>query len=411
MTDEEGNEQRVQRIPTEGRIGDDRVGLRFVASLPSVGWRSWRVHYGRSPAHPIVSPFIETSERAIENEHLRIEFPDETGPTSLDVGGPTRLLHKASGLDFLGSGGIEPAIYIDDTDTWGHSKERFDGVRLERFSPTSVRLLETGPVTATVALHTFSATTSISHWYSLHAGSSAIDVLTRIRAVDGAIFLKLLFDTTLEDPETLVAALYDTTTAPCDGRERPGGAWKAMTGRIGGRRATLGISDTMTHGYSAVGSTLMLSLLRTAIYAHHEPHPATLEEDFDRMDVGEIFFRYRIRPIVDEDPAPLLQRDAMIVNGPPIVTVESPHDGGPDRLPREGSLLTCKGEGALVTAMKRETEAESGGVTTRLFDASGNGGSVHVTAADLGIDEEVRLRAHEVRTIRTSNSRSSGEEG
>ena len=61
--------------------------------------------------------------------------------------------------------------------------------------------------------------------------------------------------------------------------------------------------------------------------------------------------------------------------------------------------------------MKRETEAESGGVTTRLFDASGNGGSVHVTAADLGIDEEVRLRAHEVRTIRTSNSRSSGEEG
>lgn len=396
VSDEEGIDLPVQRIRTEGRIGDDRVGGRFAASIPPFGWRCFRVDYGRkSEASGVSGP--TATDRLLENEHLRVEFADPHEIGDGGEGGISRIVHRASGLDLLSGQGIRPTAYLDTTDTWGHGTERFDREPSVPYQLRSVRLLESGPVSATVVLDWFSESAWLTMEATLAAGADYLDLDCRIRSPEPATFTKLVCSTSLTSPTTIAAALYDTTVAECDGRERPGGGWKGISGEIDGRAVTLGFADTMTHGYSAEGSDFRLSLVRTPIVAHHEPHEPTFREDTDRLDLGQIDVRIRLRPIVDAEPRSILERDAMILAAGPIAAIESPHAPTGDELPPRYSGIEEVSENLVLSSMRRDHR--DGTQEIRLYEASGAGGPARLRSTALGLDLETEMRPHEVRTI------------
>ncbi len=395
VIDEEGRDLMVDRIETRGKIGDDRVAGRFHGAVPALGWRCWRIFYGeKGSPEPPTSDQVEASATLLQNDHLRLEFAPVGAPAGI-----TRLLCRPEAIDLLDGRAATFRMMEDTTDTWGHGVDRFDRPAIPHLTLLSSEITHHGLTGATLRTRSAAEGLVVEQWFTLHRDADWIDVRCRITNTTSGT-LKLCFETALENPETVVSSLYASTRGPTDGAERPGGAWKVIEGRIGGRAVALGIADTQTHGYSAEGSTLALTLLRATTYATHEPHPYSEHEENERIDVGTTEFRYRIRPVIDDDPLPTLARDAQTLLRRPLVALESPHAPAGKPLTREQTGITISNRSIILTMLRRERE---GGYTIRLFNTRSEPQQTDVRLAALGVDQTLHFSGHEVKSGGVSN--------
>lgn len=394
VTDDDGNEIAAQPVFTSGKIGKDRVGARFRAQVPAMGWRCYRVHYGVKGEKAEEEGLMECGVDALENAFLRVEF-------SATSGAITRILHKESGLDLIAVEAAMPTVIRDLTDTWGHGVTRFDQ-EIGRFDLADVRLVECGPGHGTVRVNAAWGNSRIQQDFTLHAGSPKLEVRVRINWNEPQTMLKLAFPTSLINTRTVVEGAYTVVEKPCDGTERPGGAWKSIVGEREGTIAGIGIADTLTHGYSALegpdGAALFLSILRSPGYALHDPHVVDPDEDVRYIDMGEVEFRYTLRPFAGEECRTLLSRDAALLNAPPLLSLESAHTGGPDPLPRTYRGVDISAPNVRATVLQRSGEGE--GWSLRLYETEGKEttGTVRLHLAQT--ERQVEMRPHEVRTLR-----------
>jgi alpha-mannosidase len=393
ITDSNGEDQIVQRIETAGKIGDDRVGVRFRGTIPPLGWNSWSLRYGESgdPTHVGGGP--DVSVNLLQNQHLRVEFANNSA-------GFTRLMDRSSGIDFLvGEGGL-PVRIDDSSDTWGHGVDRFDRQSRDQPALISSEVVASGELSATLRRVAECRSMKVIQWFTIHQGLPWIDVRCRIENREEGM-VKLSFATAIDQGrEGVASALYDTAVWPADGRERPAGAWKGIRGKIGQRSVALGISDTLTHGFSVHGGNLQLSLLRSVPYATHEPHPFNSSEDCRLIDIGTVEFTYRIRPIVDLNPEQILERDGLELNRPPIAITESPHDGGENPLPRCYSGIRISDPSVNLTTCRREEDETT---TLRLYESSGKPSTTIIESALFDVSLTHNLRGHEVGELRIQN--------
>ncbi len=413
VTDEAGNDLPVGAVQSVGKIGKDRVAGTFQANVPAMGWRCYRVHYGQESPFSNTQGLIEARNTVLENEFLRVEF-------SAKSGGILKLQHKESGLDLIDSSDDSAAAMLavirDETDTWGHGVERFNDV-IGTFNQAEVQLVENTPTHGTIRVKARWGSSRVQQGFTLFAGDSILHVWTRVLQAEPRTMLKLTFPTSLVDARSVVEAAYTSTEKPCDGVERPCGAWKSIVGKLDGKIAGLGIADTLIHGYSADGGTLSLTVLRSPSYATHDPHIITANEDVRYIDMGEVEFRYTIRPFVEsatvesttqgDDFRTLLWKDAITLNRPAMLSLESSHDGGRNPLPREysGAVITTTPSSVQIAVVKF---AEDGGsVIIRLFETAGKKTSATVQIpllnTESGIAFNVEMRPHEVKTFRVDS--------
>ncbi len=129
-----------------------RHRMRFVADLPALGYRVFRVisKGGREPtatsraeaARPQrpVSLLAEDTDRAepvvLENSHLRLEIDRKTGLV--------RLVDKRTGEAAIPGGGARPVPIHDPSDTWGHRMHAFHD-RVGEFELVRLMAMEQGP--------------------------------------------------------------------------------------------------------------------------------------------------------------------------------------------------------------------------------------------------------------------------
>lgn len=401
VVDGDGQDVVVQRIETRGKIGDDRVAGRFHGEIPPLGWRTWELHYGEKGSPDAPSGELVVTGHSLRNNHLEVRFPslpegvpDPVG-SSPAAGGFISLIDRRTGLELIASEGSRPIRILDDTDAWGHGVERFDRESDDQPVMIAIDCVEQGEVSGTIRTVAECRGMRVTQWFTLHRHAPFLEVRCRVENREEGM-VKLSFGTTLERTGTIAAAHYETARWPSDGRERPGGAWKGVYGRIGSEEITLGIADTLTHGYSAAGGDLRLSLFRATRSALHEPHPENDREDRRPIDIGTIEFRYRLRPVSTAEAPGVLERDALEVTRRPIVTVESPHPPAGDRLPREYAGIRSSNRAIVMTALRRNG---NGSVTMRLFEASGEGAAGVIAVPSLEASIDVALRPHEVITL------------
>ena len=395
VTDYQGNEVPVQLVLTSGKIGKDRVAGTFRAQVPSMGWSCWVIHYGQKSRFADRNGLIEASRSVLENEHLRVEFSTESG-------GIVQLLHKASGEELLDGEGAIPVVIEDLTDTWGHGVTCFDTI-IGRFDLADVQLVEAGPTHGTVRVRSNWGNSRIQQDFTLYADAHLLHVKVRVFWAEPRAMLKLIFPTTVEQPKTVVERAYTSIEKEPDGRERPGGAWKALVGEAGEKTIGLGIADTLTHSYSADNSTFALSVLRSPSYATHDPHIIDPDEDVRYIDMGEVEFRYTLRPFVNEDFRSLLSKDAATLNAPPLVSLESGHAGGSSPLESNYQGIYLSQPNVQVNVFKRAEEGH--GWIIRLFETSGIQTEFRVELPLLNIAWEVEIGKHEVKTFRIDDGK------
>src|SRR5690606_16307733 len=112
----------------------------LTADLPPLGWRTYRIV--PVEAAPASETSLSATDHTLENRFFRLEIDPQTGQIA-------SLFDKRHGVEVF-AGPAARAVVIDDpSDTWSHNVFRFQD-EIGQFTATSVRLVESGPVLATV---------------------------------------------------------------------------------------------------------------------------------------------------------------------------------------------------------------------------------------------------------------------
>lgn len=140
VKDEEGREVPVQRTRSACSNCDPSIFRdgTFLAEVPALGYRVYRVFLQREPEEQLDGPAILTGEGRMENPWWVLELDPREG-------GIRSLWDKENGREVFDGPAAGALVIADsDTTTWSHRKYVFDE-ELGRFSGARLTVLENGP--------------------------------------------------------------------------------------------------------------------------------------------------------------------------------------------------------------------------------------------------------------------------
>jgi alpha-mannosidase len=285
LEDEHGN--AVPHQWTAGQtVAGNRKGLVFQAPVPAFGYRQFRLH----KVAPIAAPAstVRAAEKGLENEHLRVTFADD---------GTISLYDKDAGADVFrgGAGGARGVVIDDPSDTWSHDVRAYTK-EIGAFGSASFRVLENGPVRASVRERTgYGASLMTTDWM-LYAGARTLEARVTLDWHEHQKILKFSFPVDVQNPKPTYEISYGFKVRKTEGDEDPGQRWIDLSGDRGGQEYGLAILNDAKYGYSVQGSDLRVSIARGAAYAQHQPRQIDPNGEYIWQDQGMQTFRMVLAP-------------------------------------------------------------------------------------------------------------------
>jgi len=333
----------------------DKYDTLIKVSLPAYGYKVLRLCYNGETAEAS-NPFICT-DNSVDNGIIRMTFDTNTGElasaTDIDSG---RELMSGASLTFL----------VDEThcDTWAHDITEFRDVT-DVCTEGAVRLIESGPVRATVRCEQKLSNSTVIRDYSIIAGSDVITVNTRVDFHEKHRMLKFSIPVNVKKGQALCEIPFGKIERPCDGTEQVCGKWFLM--REGERG--LCVANDSKYSFDAKENVLTLTVLRGAIFADH--FAGEYRDEFcPYMDQGEHEFVYTIFPYKSLSDT---VRRAAELNCKPEAVAETFHKG---TLPERFCGISVDADNVQITAIK---EGEDGGTVIRLYEIEGRDTDVNIT--------------------------------
>ncbi len=379
--DQRGPVQQVRSLAT---VQGGRARITFLAELPPLGYRLYRIVAGSEQAATGAGEGSPTP--VLDNGLLRVEF-DETH-------GVARLYDHRSRVEVIGAP-LDADVINDTSDTWSHGVSHFDEAA-GRFDVNRVRLLEDGPVRSVVRVESSFSSSTLVQDYVLYRDLPYLDVRATVDWRERFRALKLRFPVNVHFPKATYEVPFGTVHRGSDGDEMPGQRWVDLTGRLRDSGAIYGLSvvtDTK-HSYDVRHDRLSLTALRSPIYAHHDPKVPSADERYSFQDQGIQRFTYRLVPHSGSRVDGNAVRLAMELNQPATPLMESPHPGP---LPRSLSFLSIDAPNVVLSALK---EAEDGGgVVVRCYESAGEATSATIELPGLGRQLKASYGPSEIKTF------------
>jgi alpha-mannosidase len=376
VVDDAGEHVPMQMTRPLTTMSSSRGRLVFPVEVPPLGYRTYRVRRGSVEGEPLAA----TSAR-MENRHLLVELDPGTGRI-------VRLLVKATGAD-LAAPDAKHAVVVDDpSDTWGHDVVAYDA-EIGEFECISTELVETGPVRAILRVVSRYGASTLREDYVLSADAAHIDVRVTLDWHEQLKLLKLRYPTCIDAPKATYETPYGHVERPTNGNEEPGQSWVTVAG--GGRG--LAVLNDAKHGYDVRGGDIGISVVRSPVWAWHDPRELDEGDDVAYMDQGRQTLTVRLVPYVGDWRDAGVVRRAAELNQPQFALIETYHDGP---LPQAQSFASDGGGDVVVTVVKG-AEDGAGSVVVRAFESAGRPG--RATVEVLGSTIDVEFGAHEIKTF------------
>ncbi len=375
---------RFEEVPCQIEEGH----LVFRADVPSLGYTVYHVCPNlRAEGYEsqLPEPSLAVSPTSLENEFFRLEFAD----------GKLAALHdKRNGVSLL-AGPLDLVVLNDESDTWSHG---VDGYHDEagRFEPDGApEVVETGPVRAGVGLRGRWGSSEAELTVYLYDGIPRIDLCLFVDWHERHKMLKLAVPTALADATATFEVPYGAITRPATGDEEPMQRWLDLTGAVGGQPAGLVVANDGIYAADVRDGAMRLSLLRSPIYAFHDPAKPEPGKEHPYTDQGEHFFRFRLIPHAGSWQDAGAVREAESLNVPVYFRHEMVQDG---MLQARASFLTIEPENVVLSALK--TAEEGGELIARFHESSGRQTQAHVAFHAADFEWEGAFRPFEIKTLR-----------
>jgi alpha-mannosidase len=259
-------------------------------------------------------------------------------------------------VEVLRGGAARPEVLDDPSDTWSHGVLRFDRL-LGVFAVTRMGVVERGPVKSVLRVDSAYGSSRLVQDFALYHDLPYVDVRVTVDWREQQKVLKLRFPSNLKDPKATYEIPFGHVERPADGEEESGQRWVDLTGvsRSTGEVYGLSLVNDAKHSFDLRGDQLSLTVLRSPIYAHHDPCEPDPEGLYSYQDQGISRFSYRLVPHAAGWERAGTVRYAAELNQPATPLLESAHDGP---LPTAASYLSIDAPNVVMSALK---PAEDGG--------------------------------------------------
>lgn len=385
LLDDEDNEVPLQTVQSEA-TANGRNRLLFIAELPSLGYRTYRIAI-REARKGV--PRLQANDNLLESSRFRLEFDPETGFMA-------SLRDKRSGTEVFAGPAAKPVVIDDPSDTWGHNIFRFDqvaGVMTAR----SVRLIEQGPVRATVRIVSAYGASTLVQDVSLYSDLDFIEVRAQVNWQEPQKALKLRFPVNVHFMRATYEIPYGHIERFANGEEEPGGSWLDLSGsaRDTGDLYGLSLLNDSKYAFDVNVRDIGMTVLRNPVCAHHIPAEPQPGELYAYTDSGIQRFRYTLLPHTGSWAEAGTVRRALELNAPPIALNATYHDGP---LPARAGYLSVDHPNVVISVLKR---AEDGSATIlRAYETSGNRAQATMTLAAWNRTIEAVFGPCEIKTFR-----------
>ena len=340
----------------------------------------------------------------IPEEHPPAEAPPVRPVTSLAndyhqlafdacTGWMTSLRHQGLDRELLSGPALVPLVIDDPSDTWSHGVQAFRD-ECGRFVATEPpHLLHAGPVLQTIRVRSAWGSSTITTDVTLYAHQDCIDIDLQIDWREKHKMLKLAFPFRLAGATVTASCPYGCIRRQANGHEEPCQSWVDLSGTLDDEGAGVSLLNDGKYGYDALGGELRLSILRSPIYAFHDPRKVYPGVSYHYTDQGIQRVRCRLLPHRGHWHHGHPVRRSLELHAPLLPRRVEPHEGPL----AAGPLLRVSPEQVALVALKL-TE-EHGHLIARGYETTGVAAAMEIAAPPLGRRWRQDVAPHQVWTL------------
>ncbi len=394
LLDDEDRVVPVQGVQS-GSTAFGRQALTFMADLPELGYRTYRL----APREDLESPqtTVKADDLVLENERLRLEFDPQTGCLNL-----RDKEHGANVFD----GPAARAVVIEDTsDTWSHDVFAFDKV-VGEFTARHIKLVEHGPVKSVIRVSSAYGASTLTQDFTMYPGSRQIDVKATVNWQEQRRALKLRFPVNVDAARATFEIPYGHLERVANGEEEPGQSWVDVSGTSQGDQPYgFSLLNDGKYSFDVNVRDIGMTVLRSPIYAHHDPTVPVEDGHYSYIDQGLQTFRYSLLPHAGDWAEAETVKRAAELNQEPVALISTFHEGF---LPQSASFFKLYGEAGdnadgvkssvTATVLKRSERGDA--FILRLVETSNKATRVMIALPFLGCHFGADFGPCEIKTFR-----------
>jgi len=302
IADEKGERIPHQKIFHESVTCGDRR-LLWHDKIPALSEKIYQLRTDDAPQLP--DSDLQTTNKTISNKYWYIVGTDDGA----------RLIYIAYQEDrfpLLGWDGLEITVQYDNSDTWSHGIDRYSERVSGKFRQRATVVEETGPVRASMRIDTKYRDSWITIWTRLYANDPRLEISLWANWNQKLQISKLMLPFVFPIRDRLDGIPGGHVNRPQNGQEFPIVDWTLLNMDDG---AKIGIVCPDCYGVDGTLNVLRFTLLRSPVYAWHDPTKLDKNSFYRYTDRGEHRFRFTL--MLDLDPEEL-KRMALSEHRPPI---------------------------------------------------------------------------------------------
>lgn len=345
LVDEEGIQVAMQTVQSRATSGG-RYRVNFIAELPAMGYRVYKIIQQTSNK---TFETIKANDTTLESDRYRVEIDPHTGFV-------TSLYDKDKRLELLNGPAARPVVIEDQSDTWSHNVLQYNEV-VGEFKAKSVQRVEHGAVKSVIRVTSEYGNSTIIQDFTMYKTLNQIDVKVTVNWQEQFKVLKLKFPINLIFRKGTYEIPYGTIVRECNGEEEPGQSWIDLSGTHPSTEEMYGLSilNDAKYSFDIHNKEMSLTVLRSPIYAHHDPKKPMESEHYTFIDQGIQTFTYSLLPHEGNWETANTVKRAAELNQKPITIIETYHQGV---LPQKDTFIHVDADNVIVNVVKQAEDNE-----------------------------------------------------
>ena len=199
------------------------------------------------------------------------------------------MVRAGRGTVLLASPRLELRVLADFTDTWSHGVDRYGDRRIGGFRVTAAAVEESGPLRATLRVEAALGCSRLTLRARLVAGDRSLHLDLSLQWQERQKVAKLAFPLIHPVASRLDAVPGGSIRRSQDGREVPYRDWTLAEGGPG-------IVAPDCWALDGEGREIRFTLLRSPVFAWHDPRKLDADHGYRYTDQGEHHFRFVLVP-------------------------------------------------------------------------------------------------------------------
>jgi len=387
VEDEKGN-SLFHQWTAASTEAESRKKLIVSTSIPPMGYRQLRLLDGDSAQ---LQETVKATGNTLENKYIKLTASDN---------GTISIFDKENGNEVFTGGktGCKAVVINDPSDTWSHDVVTFAD-EVSAFGNAEIKILEEGPLRATIRVKTTYHNSSLAIDWTLYAGSRNPEAKVTLDWHEHLKMLKFSFPVDVESPTATYETSYGNIVRGTNGDEDPGQRWIDLSGKLKGKACGFTLINDAKYGYNVKGSDLRVSVARSAVYAHHRPRKLDMQEEHLWMDQGMHTFRMMLVPHQGDWREASIARITEEFISLPVAIYQGIHGG---TLPKSGSFLSIDNPSVIVTAVKQAESNDD--LIIRCVETSGLPAEATLDLRFAGQKWTGSFRPCEIKTLRAGKT-------